>query len=481
MVAVTASVGLWAIFTFSAVTGGGLHGPGYMGYAVAILVTGIAINWRAALIMTVISMAMGLYIVYGVSNGLIFMRSYTPLESWGAISIYFAVIAAISRQTVQDLLNTRIFLRNREKQYRSLVENSPDFIIRLDGNMRYVYVNPAVGLASGLPSQAYIGKTNQELGIGLEQVQAWEAETRQVFKTGKEKTIEFIYPVLNAGKRQFQARLTPEIGEDGKIETVLSVVRDVTDFKKAERLQLEIEQERELLELKQRFIETASHDFRTPLSIIQSSAGLLENYHDRMSPERRLSKLQQIQSQVDRMARMLDRILIISKSNAGKIALSLAELDLKLFCTRIWEDVIGIDKHSHEMIFNYQATISKITADERLLQYVLINLLSNAIKYSAPDQPVEFKVTNNEEGVEFSVQDKGLGIPAADLDYLFEPFHRASNVKNIDGTGLGLLIAKNYVELHEGTIEVESEEGVGSTFIVRLPITDTPINQPPPP
>ena len=262
-----------------------------------------------------------------------------------------------------------------------------------------------------------------------------------------------------------------------EIMGVVGISRDITDRRKieeirlqGERLRIEIEKEREVIEMKQRFIATASHDFRTPLAIINMCAHTLEEYHDRLTPEKRGEKLKQIQAQIGHMVDLLEAVLTLSKINAGKFPFSPHLFDLKSFCDRIWEDMVGIDRDEHQHEFRYAADLPQVKADEKLLQYVLVNLLSNAFKYTPAGGNVQFNVVNDDQFLTFRVSDTGFGIPEADQKHLFEPFYRATNVKNIQGTGLGLMSVKAYVELHGGKIAVHSKVGTGTTFTAQFPL-----------
>lgn len=470
-VAAAVSMLLWVIFTVSAFARGGIQSPGFAGYSAAILVAGMTLNWRAGLGLTGLSIVTGLAIVYGEASGAIEPRHFHPLEVWAAGSVFFVVIALVSRQTIEELVQTKQALQRREREYRSLVENSTDFIARLDSRLRYQFVSPSLSRAMGIAVRDYVGRTNRELNFPAEMAELWDREARKVFETRSVSSVEFRYPTAN-GPRDYHARLTPEFGADGAVETVLGIIRDVTELKQAERERVETEQQRELVELKERFIATASHDFRTPLTIIKADASMLQTYAERMPEAARRGKLVEIQHQVNRMIDLLNGVLMVSKANAGKEAFAPGLVELRGFCQRLWEDMVQIDGGQHAAQHTYQAAVEYITADATLLRYILVNLLSNAFKYTPAGGAVQFQVTNDEHWVLFEVTDTGCGIPEADIKRLFEPFHRSANVRHIEGTGLGLVIAKRYVELHQGEIEVMSVEGSGSTFRARIPLEE---------
>lgn len=238
-----------------------------------------------------------------------------------------------------------------------------------------------------------------------------------------------------------------------------------------------LEKERELSDLKSRFITTASHEFRTPLSIVLTSAELLERLGTECSEERRSRYLHKIREAVRSMTLVLSDMLTLGKVNAGKLTFHPTQFDLKKFCQDLLAD-LQLDRGDHwSVVFEYEVDRPQVELDSELLDLILNNLLSNAIKYSPKGSEICLSVTIAfEEGqswVVFRVQDEGMGIPSEDMPRLFEPFHRAKNVDTIPGTGLGLAIVQQCVELHGGDVQIESELGQGTTAIVRLPVQFT--------
>ncbi len=248
------------------------------------------------------------------------------------------------------------------------------------------------------------------------------------------------------------------------------LIRDMSYRQQVESLRQQLEAEKEFSELKSRFIQTVSHEFRTPLNMIYVSAQLLARSHDSLSEDKCNQLLNRTDKAVRRITKILDDVLIFSKASADKLELNPTLLDIEQFCQTIVEDYQVIAGSSKTIQFNSQGTNHSVCLDEKLLYQILGNLLSNAINYSQPDSSIELALTHQGDNIRFQIKDQGMGIPREDLSRLFEPFHRAKNVKNIPGTGLGLSIVKKAVELHGGTIRVESEVGVGTTFIVILPL-----------
>lgn len=235
-----------------------------------------------------------------------------------------------------------------------------------------------------------------------------------------------------------------------------------------------LKQEKELNELKSRFLSTASHEFRTPLTVILSSTDLLERYAARLTEDKKLGYLHRIRSSVKHMTELVDSVLMVEKGRADRIQFNPKPLDIQLFCQELIEEFrLGLGSQ-HEVILTVEGfdESSQMLAqmDETLLQHILRNLLSNAIKYSPAGSRVSLDLVCGNAKIRFTVTDQGIGIPARDQPRLFESFHRASNVGIISGTGLGLSIVKHSVQQHGGTIKAQSQEGQGTTFIVELPL-----------
>jgi predicted ATPase/signal transduction histidine kinase len=239
---------------------------------------------------------------------------------------------------------------------------------------------------------------------------------------------------------------------------------------KAERqIRKALEKEKEFVELKSRFISTASHEFRTPLTTILGTTELLRRYGMQWSEEKKQGYFDRIETNVLRMTNLLDDVLVFSKAEAGKLEFSPAPLNLLNFCQNLVEEFQEGANTKQTIIFASEGQCTDTQMDAQLLQHILSNLLSNAIKYSPAESTIDFQLTCQEREIIFQVRDRGIGIPEKDREKLFESFHRASNVGTIAGTGLGLSIVKRCVDAHQGNLKVQSQVGVGTTFIVTIP------------
>ena len=271
---------------------------------------------------------------------------------------------------------------------------------------------------------------------------------------------------LNAGLEQRIGERTAELSE-----TNLRLVDEVAARQQAETsLRLALAAERELNELKTRFISMVSHEFRTPLAVIMSSAEILDAYLDRLTPEKRALHLHDIVDCTGRMARMIDEVLLLGRLEAGKMACKPAPVDLVALCRRLVEHVVSATHGRCPIRFEPPAALPPARADEDLLRHILGNLLTNAVKYSPEGCPVEFELAVEGADARFVVRDRGIGIPDADARQLFTAFHRGTNVGSIKGSGLGLVIVKASADLHQGTVTFQSRENQGSTFTVVLPV-----------
>ena len=226
--------------------------------------------------------------------------------------------------------------------------------------------------------------------------------------------------------------------------------------------------ERELGELKSRFVSLVSHEFRTPLGITMSAVDLLRHYHERLTPEKVAELLTDIHSATLRMSGLMEQVLLLGRVEAGKIGFQAAPLDLALLGEKLTDEMLSATSRKCPVVFRAADDLNGAQGDEALLRHILSNLISNAVKYSPEGAPVEFTARRDGEDAVFVVRDRGIGIPLADQPRLFEAFNRASNVGEIPGTGLGLLIVKRCVEMHHGVLTFDSREGEETTFTVRL-------------
>ena len=254
-----------------------------------------------------------------------------------------------------------------------------------------------------------------------------------------------------------------------KPEGITALIIDISKQKEMEKTTLEaLQKEKALNEIKTNFISMTSHEFRTPLTTILSSAELLAKYYKKWEETKIMGHYSKIQNSVQFMIAMLDEVLIISRSDRGKLAFNPSHLNIKDFSAEIIEQVKMQALPSHNIIFNYKLPYQNIYADPKLLNHILSNLLTNSLKFSPAGGDIALLVEDECDNIKFIVTDNGIGIPSEDVPNLFEPFFRARNSSGIKGTGLGLSIVKRYVDLHNGEISLESQPGQGTKFFVKI-------------
>ena len=248
------------------------------------------------------------------------------------------------------------------------------------------------------------------------------------------------------------------------------IARDITASRQLDlQLRASLENERELVRLKSQFVNTVSHEFRTPLGVILSSTDILTHYLDRLTEVSRRDHLNDIFQSCKHMSRMLEQVLVLGGIEAGNASFVRLPLDLAALLSRIADESSSASLGG-PIRLEIATDLAGASGDEGLMRHIFLNLLSNARKYSAPDAAIEFAAGRNGGDAVFTVRDHGIGIPAKDLPHLFESFSRGSNVEDAPGTGLGLSIVERCVHLHAGTVAIESEEGRGTLVTLRLPL-----------
>jgi PAS domain S-box-containing protein len=396
-------------------------------------------------------------------------------ELVGAIATH-DLLEEIERETKQELERQRSEhqllqqqIRTSEAKMRALIESINDIVLVVEAGGTQLEVMPTHPALQCDPEMDLIGRTIAQF-FQDPTADRFFQPVREALTNGERLNFEYSFAIVDT-ELWFDACISP-LSE----RSVLWIARDITQRKRAEvEVFKALEQERELNDLKSHFVSMTSHEFRTPLSVIKSSAQLLQRYD--WSRQDQLQHLQQIQSAVQHMTLLLEDILTLAQAEAGKLEFNPAPLELIDFCRRLVSQIQLAPGARHSL--NFTCAIARdelnVRMDEKLLQQILSNLLSNAIKYSPSDRVVRLALEldpswRESGGIVFQVRDSGRGIPSEARSHLFESFYRASNVGSIPGTGLGLTIVKQCVELHQGTIYWESQLGVGTTFRVTLPL-----------
>ncbi len=264
--------------------------------------------------------------------------------------------------------------------------------------------------------------------------------------------------------------------EARRVVRYFGVAEDVTEQRLAtqaqresERLRLALEKEKELGELKTRLMLTISHEFRTPLSVAYASAELLERYYARMSVSQQEEHLHRIEAQIHKLTAMLEDISLVIHARFERLALTRELTSIRKIYESAVLQIEDFDDAHQRIVLNADDPLPDLKLDVRRIQYVLTNLLSNALKYSDQAAKVVVDLRKSGGGITLSVRDEGIGIPDEAQAHIFEPFFRANNVGSIGGTGLGLSIVKEIVELHQGTIDIQSGVDQGTLITIWLP------------
>lgn len=323
---------------------------------------------------------------------------------------------------------------------------------------------------SGFHSNDFI----RNLWVTIAHGKIWRGEIRNKAKDGSYYWVDTtIVPFLNEDGKPYQyLAIRSDITQRKVAEEELVQSKSALEHKERERtleLTNAIEREKEMNEMKSKFVAMASHEFRTPLTAILSSSSLIEHYVNPDRSEKCHKHLSRIKSAVSDLTSLLDDFLSLERIEKGKVEVQCQDFDLPALIGDIIEEMDGMLKaKNQEVQFDFKGS-SEVNLDKKILRNILINLYSNAIKYSPENKWVQVYACTNEREILISVKDEGIGIPPAAQQHLFSKFFRASNTGNIPGTGLGLNIVKSYVELMSGHIEFHSEENRGTQFTVRFP------------
>ncbi len=234
------------------------------------------------------------------------------------------------------------------------------------------------------------------------------------------------------------------------------------------RLRAELLTEQEIVRQQRFFTQSVSHEFRTPLGIIMSGADLLDDYLDHLTPERRREVLTEIKDNTRLMSGMVEQVLMLGRFESSQQRYLPKPVNVMTLCHEIAHKVCT--SMNHEQRVKITAPDQEVLLDATLMASILDNLLSNALKYSPTDKQVKLEVSLTRGEISFVVRDEGIGIPAEEIARVCDPFHRAANVGDAQGAGLGLAIAQRCTALHGGTLRIESVENQGTTMTVTLPI-----------
>lgn len=375
-------------------------------------------------------------------------------------------LEAANRNINEEMKERRIIeeaLRDSERLYSTIARNFPDGIICVvDRYLKIVFIDGKELGPLGWKKDHLVGKKLSTLELFLMDE---ELEKKLLSVFGWAST----HFELPHGDETYVVNAVPLPDTKGFIREILLVIQNVTEVKNAEiEIRASLEKEKELNEMKSKFVSIASHEFRTPLSTILTSVSLIQKYEKETDAEKRSKHIDRIKTSVKNLTEILNDFLSLEKLEAGKTELNLNELNMHECSEEIREEMQAVAKKGQNLVLHYSGE-KMVMADKQLLRHILINLINNAIKYSPEETRVDITITVEESAIAILVSDQGIGIPEKDQPHLFDRFFRAGNVTAIQGTGLGLNIVKRYVELMNGTISFTSSSEKGTTFIINLP------------
>lgn len=398
--------------------------------------------------------------------------SYSFADDDGKVNM----IQSVGRD-ITDLKETERTLRDSEERFRLIFETVSEGIVLIDALGRIRLVNRMVEERCGM-SRADLANRN----VG------WlftEGARRYVFEAIQE-ALSTNETIILANEDVLEARSI--VGEPYPVELsfvpltlsgvpmVICLIRDISGRRQLEQqrlinraLEVELEKERELIDLKQRFTHMITHEFRLPLTVIQSTIDIVLNYADRLSHEKLTDRLDIVAKQAQRMTDLLEDALTYSRGEAGGVRLAPEQTDVVAFARAIIDVLAAADVGHHPITLDAAEPVLSMLVDRRMLEYVLTNLIGNAIKYSPAGSDVTVGIRRDGDDMIFTITDRGIGIPASDVPRIFQPFHRGQNVGSRNGSGLGLSIVKQSVDTLGGEIDVKTRVGQGTTFTVRIP------------
>lgn len=353
----------------------------------------------------------------------------------------------------------------RNRQIEALLQSVPDLVLRARSDGTVLDVRSAKGATplAAISAQAeHPGQLAALVHAALPLAHRALAENTTV-------ALETELP-LGSPPLATELRVAP-VGED---EFVV-FARDISERKRFEASMVSmLEKERQISEMKSRFIAVTSHEFRTPMAAAMASADLLHNHLDHLLPAKREELFARIASALRRMTEMLDELLLLNRIEANRVEVRLGPLHLPDFTRNVIEEIRLGDRDAHRFEFETSAGSIQVMSDGNLLHHVLANLLSNAVRYSASGTTVAIRLVATPGQVRVIVDDRGIGVPEADRERIFEPFERGSNVGVIKGSGLGLNIVKRMCGLLGASIVYEPAPAGGSRFILTLPLLPEP-------
>ncbi len=363
----------------------------------------------------------------------------------------------------QEFQKNQEALEQRQKLLNAIAGNFPEGIIGvLNKNLQYVFVGGSEIERLGHSTQDWVGHALFDR-VSPEANAVAAPYLHKVFQG------ESVHFEVSIKAKTYVVSAVPMAPEEKFIVRALVVIQNITERKMAEEETLRaLTKQRELNELKTKFVTIASHEFRTPLGTILSSADLAYQYHHLHDAENTSKHINRIKSSVKQLTEILNEFLQLSKIEDGGTKNAPVEFRLTECCEGLVDELTTVKKADQQILFAHEG-VDTVCLDRQHVRNILVNLLSNAIKYSPPGKRVWFTARADKAKVVFEVKDEGIGIPEEEQSQVYDPFFRAHNAGHIQGTGLGLNIVQRYLKLMKGTITLRSGINKGTTFTVTLP------------
>ena len=374
------------------------------------------------------------------------------------------------RLHLEDLVKERTEDLNRQNKFlQTLLDTIPNpvFVKNLKGE--YIILNKSFLEEIKTDGLNPIGKTVYDL-YEINAAKHYAAKDDELLKSGKPQSYEYLY-YSKDGKAKACMFYKNLIKNEEKILGIIGVVVDISERKSLEiQTKQALEKEQEWNELQKHLISMVSHEFRTPLTSILSSADFLEMFGHKISKDKMNSQISRIQLSVQKLTSMIEDVLTISRVDRGKLNLSFTTFNLNKTLNELIDEANIASSNSNNINLHFNLNEEEIYFDEKIIHHIISNLLSNATKYSKEGGKIHLFINKKFNNLIIKVADEGIGIPEKDIAHLFSPFARATNTQGIDGHGLGLAIIKKFVDMVEGKYEVESKINEGTTFTIFLPM-----------
>jgi PAS domain S-box-containing protein len=481
------------------------------GMLIIILLTAFFPGWKSTLAAGVAGMVAMTALVLFFKDDKSDITKALLSQIYSLFLILFAVVIVFFLKRFQERMNYE------KKHMASLFENATEGILLTNNAGEIVLVNPAAekifgyeaselhgekieklvprrfhGNHEGQRNGFYQNPSNRSMGIGRDLYARRKDDSEfpveislSHYKQGNQSfVIAFIVDITT--RKEIEQNLIRQKGElekisddirklnaelEGKVEERTLILKEALQRLEESQKELNeaLDKEKELNEIKSRFVSMASHEFRTPLSTILTSATLVSKYPTAEEFEKREKHIRRIKDSVTHMNELLEDFLSLGKLEEGKVSITVSVFNVKEFADDVIDEMKAHLKTGQDIILYYQGDV-RFTTDKRMLKNILFNMLSNAIKFSPEGKQIIMDAANRNGELIIAVKDKGIGIPEEDQAHLFSTFFRAKNVSNIQGTGLGLPIVKRYVKLLGGEMELKSQLGEGTEITIKLPV-----------